>query len=1072
MENEHKKRLAEANEEAARRAEIAKGVAESGPWGLPRRDFLKRAVLGSVSLATAAPWMQEVLAGDGQVRLAPQHFIPVEKHLPPEWIRVLFEKGEPEWFSGKQLDVVGMPVGGVCAGQVYLLGDGRLGCWDIFNQNFNTGYGAVNWKEGRGPEWKVRGGKLIYERPVRQGFAIEARAGGRIVRRTLDREGFPNVRFRGEYPIGRVEYPDPALPVRVSLEAFSPFIPLDAKNSSFPAVLLGYTVSNPGETEAEIALVGWLSNSVCYYSASSYGKLLEKTSRLVSRDGWAGATLSARWKAGAAAPRPPEVFADFEGKDYGDWRAEGKAFGKGPARGTLPNQQPVSGFQGKGLVNSFLGGDAPTGRLVSPQFVIRRPYISFLIGGGADSDKTCMKLVVDGKTVRSASGANRERLRPQNWDVSEFLGKRAHLEIVDQASGPWGHINVDRIEFRDTPAGVSEETLPREADFGEMGLYALGGGRIETFDRLPGEATALEELFAPKPAGLGPKGSGATVRLRARLRPGETRTFWFAVAWHMPNMYRGGRWVGNHYARLFQGCEATAGRLADRLEDLTRQTRLWRDTYYDSTLPWWLLDRIHAPAANLATTTCQWWHNGRFWAWEGCGCCAGTCGHVWNYAQAMARLFPELERSVREMQDFAEGVGLHEDGSIGFRGEGWTLWAGDAQGGYILKAYREHLCSPESGFLNRNWPRIRKAMEFLIRQDRDNNGLIEGAQHQTYDENYYGPNTFVGALYLGALRAAEEMARAVGEVEFARRCRKLFEVGSKLSVKRLFNGEYFIQEVDLKKHPDWQYGEGCLADQMFGQNWAHQTGLGYLYPPETVRKALKSVWKYCWAPDVTRYNEAHPPERWFVSKGDAGLFTCTWPKARYRGRKETRYRNEVWTGIEYQVASHMAREGMLTEALAICRAVHERYRPPRFNPWNEVECGDHYARAMASWGMLLGLSGFEYDGPAGRLGFAPRLTPENFRCAFTGAEGWGAIAQTRRGSEQVNSVAVRWGKLRLQSLRFELPKGKKVSFVEVTCGDRKIPAAFQTDGAQCLIKLAAETTVHAGQTLSARLAWS
>ncbi len=144
---------------------------------------------------------------------------------------------------------------------------------------------------------------------------------------------------------------------------------------------------------------------------------------------------------------------------------------------------------------------------------------------------------------------------------------------------------------------------------------------------------------------------------------------------------------------------------------------------------------------------------------------------------------------------------------------------------------------------------------------------------------------------------------------------------------------------------------------------------------DTVRPTLDSIWKYCWAPDVGLQNEKHKPERWFAYPGEAGLFTCTWPKSKHLGPESTRYRNEIWTGIEYQVANHMAYEGMLTEALAICRAVHDRYHPSKHNPFNEIECGDHYARALASWGVLLGLAGFEYHGPQRHLGFLPRTGP-------------------------------------------------------------------------------------------------
>jgi fructan beta-fructosidase len=144
------------------------------------------------------------------------------------------------------------------------------------------------------------------------------------------------------------------------------------------------------------------------------------------------------------------LIADFEGEDYGEWKAEGTAFGDRPARGTLPGQMHVSGFKGKGLVNTFLGGDGATGTLTSPTFKIERNYITFLIGGGAHAGQTCMNLLVDGKVARTATGPNdrpggSEMLDRANWDVKDLKGKQGALQIVDQATGGWGHINVDHI---------------------------------------------------------------------------------------------------------------------------------------------------------------------------------------------------------------------------------------------------------------------------------------------------------------------------------------------------------------------------------------------------------------------------------------------------------------------------------------------------------------------------------------------------------------------------------------------------------------------------------------------------
>ena len=1041
---------------------------------LDRREFM--AAAGGMAMGAMASGLP-LVAGPFEplgAREDGDHFVPAEKKLTGEWTRALFARGERTWYSGEELKTIGMPVGGICAGQLYLTGDGRLAHWGIFNQAHNTGYGRVNYEVGKGPEATVRGGKIVPAASVDQGFALQVRAGGKRFVRSLDRRGFPGVRFSGEYPIGRVEYRDESIPVEVRLEAFSPFIPLNAADSALPATVMQYVVRNTSETRVEVLLAGWLQNAVCLYSGPQFGERVIRSNRRVQGDGLTS-LLCEMHKVEVPeekAERPPHCFADFEGDDYGDWKVEGHSFGKSPASGTLKGQQSVSGFQGKGLVNTFLGGDGPRGKLTSPPFEIERPYIGFLIGGGSHEGKTCVNLLVEGKVVRAATGVNNERLQPHNWDVRDLSGEMARIEIVDDASGGWGHINCDQIEFRDSPMTPDPGELHLQPDYGSLSLSVLGDGSCHTsLPSGPLPDGLFEESAETSEKPVDDLLRGAVGR-SITLEPGEEKEVTFVVAWEQPNLYSGATLVGNRGASRFGDAAAVAIYVARNFERLAGETRLWHETYYDSTLPRWLLDRLHSTVSILASGTCQWWGNGRFWGWEGVGCCRGTCGHVWNYAHALARLFPELERSVREQQDFAPEAGFDpETGAIRFRGEGWDHWAGDSQGGYILKAYREHLLSTNDGFLRRNWQRIRKAMEFLIEQDADGDGLIEGKQHQTYDQNYYGANTMVGSLYLGALGAAWAMAREIVDGAFEKTCREIFQVGGKNSVKRLFNGEYFIQEVDLGKHPDWQYANGCLADQLFGVGWARQVGLGYLYPREKVLSALKSIWKYCWAPDVGPQNGTHKPERYFALPGEAGLFTCTWPKGKHLGSRSTRYRNEVWTGIEYQVAGHMAWEGMVTEALAICRGIHERYHPAKHNPWNEVECGDHYARALASWGVLIGLAGFDYHGPMGRIRFAPRITPKAFRSVFTAAEGWGSLAQEREGNTQTNRIEVKWGRLRVGKVLLALPEGASLKRATITMDGKEFDAQARGLGQMVLVDMAPDTLIHKGSTLQVTSKW-
>ncbi|MBE0534854.1 MAG: hypothetical protein IH624_04230 [Phycisphaerae bacterium] len=1026
---------------------------------MKRREFLKMTALGSAGLvAGGLRGVSRYGCVQAAIVQAPDHFVPVEKKLPQNWVKGLFAKGGKTVYSGKSLDTIGMPCGGICSGQLYLTGEGRFGYWDIFNVGKFTGYGATNYELGRVPA-----------QPVDNGFAVRVRSGDKDLVRSLDRKGFSSVQFCGEYPVAYVDYASQDVPVKVSLECFSPFIPLNAPDSGLPSTILQFTIKNLSSANAEVTLAGWLQNAVCMHTGGSFNGQI--SNQLLKHGEMTMVQGSAQAAETPTGDRPAIVFADFEGADYGEWTAQGEAFGKGPARGTLANQQEVSGFAGKGLVNTFLGGDDKLqGKLTSPLFAVERMFVSFLIGGGSH-DKTCMNLIVDGKVVRTAKGKNNERLEWQSWNVKEFEGKQARIEIVDAESGGWGHINVDQIEFGDKPRSGPSGKLSEQHDFGTMGLAVFGNGVLVSSLSLPeGELQGAFIDGGLADDGKATKALGQLLRgavgKKMTLKAGEKQQVTFVLSWCFPHRRTRNQLVGNAYARRFKQANEVAEYIVDNFDRLAGQTRLWHDTYYDSTLPHWLLDRLHSTASTLASETCQWWGNGRFWAWEGVGCCHGTCTHVWNYEHTMARLFPELERSVREMQDYEPAAGFDEaTGLVRFRGEDWNMWAADGQAGTVLKAYREHQVSTDDAFLKRNWPRIRKSLEFLIKEDGNSDGILEGKQHNTYDIDFYGANPMIGSLYLGALRAGEEMALELGDKAFAEQCRTIFAAGMKYTEEKLFNGEYFVQLVDHIRHPDAQYGDGCLSDQVFGQGWAFQTGLGHVYPKEQTRATLEAIWKYNWAPDVGPQNQVHAPERWFARPGEAGLFTCTWPRSKHMGAKSVRYRDEIWTGIEYQVAGHMAWEGMVTEALAICRGIHERYHPSKHNPWNEIECGDHYARGMASWGVLLGLCGFEYHGPKGRIAFGPRVTPEDFKAPFTAAEGWGSIAQKRTGRTQVNRIDVSWGRLRLNEIEVTLPERTTPKTVKAKAGDRELSVKTRKQGDGLVVSLPPSTAVEAGRSV-------
>ncbi|NQT16834.1 MAG: hypothetical protein HQ582_29020, partial [Planctomycetes bacterium] len=606
--------------------------------GMGRREFIQW-VGASAAVLSAGPRSLAAFAGPFNAADTVDHCVPPDKKLKPEWIQALTARGEPTVYSGGDLTTIGMPVGGIGAGQLYLTGDGRLAHWDLFNTK-TPGYGYRT--SGEEPQ-----------RTVEQGFAIRVESPAGTVVRPLSAEGFPGVRFRGDYPTARVWYEDKKLPVSVTLDAFSPFIPLNAADSTLPATVMQFTVKNTSAEPVDVTLAGWLENAVARHSAEERSG--RRTNRLIKRPSMVAVLGEAEETEPSTPDRPAIVLADFEDDDYGDWKVEGEAFGAGPAAGTLANQQRVEGFQGKGLVNTFLGGDQPHGKLTSPPFRIERKFIAFLVGGGNHRDETCINLLVDGEVVRTAIGNNREQLTWRHWNCDDLAGKEAQIEIVDQESGGWGHINIDQIEMCDRPKSARTGPLEVQPDFGTMALaladddpqalssVSLPDGPLPDalFD-VDGLATSDE---ATKPFGQPLRGA---VGRKIALKPGEEEQLTFAVTWFFPNRPPS----GHYYATRFRNAAEVARYVAENLDRLAGQTRLWHDTYYDSTLPHWLLDRLHSTVSTLATSTCEWWANGRFWAYEGVRCCHGTCGHVWNYEHAMARLFPQLERSVREMQDF------------------------------------------------------------------------------------------------------------------------------------------------------------------------------------------------------------------------------------------------------------------------------------------------------------------------------------------------------------------------------------------------------------------------------------
>jgi uncharacterized protein (DUF608 family) len=1041
------------------------------PFAAPtRREFLA-ATAGALAAAAgrdafAGPfvYLQESALENDYLRL-----IPADKKLSPAWVASLTARGEPKVYKGDDLDRIGMPVGGLCAGQMYLSGDGRLWLWDVMNQ-YGNGVG------GRGQNGENYISPLKATSPVEEGFAIRTNWRGATAVHTLDRIGFPGATFRGEYPIGKITFSRADCPVEVTLEAFSPFCPLELEDSSLPATILQYEVFNGTKDPVEVELAGWLRNPVCLGSRAT--RPVRFVNRMIeSKDAAALLCEAVRPPESTSSSRPDVVFANFEGESYGDWKAEGLAFGDRPSRGSA-GVQKLSGFEGRGVVNSYANSDEPKGKLVSPQFTIDRNYINFLIGGGAHREKTCIRMVIGGEVVATATGRNSDQMDWASFDVREHRGKTARLEIVDDESGGWGHIDIDRIEFSDRqrlPRSAPE--LEAEGDFGTVCLGIVRNGVGSLFGASTVQGDVPHGCFYTVSPPTAQAGDGAPVTApgcagaRASLAPGARRTFTFVLAWHFPNLRLPGfaQPVGRHYAARFESAHAVFEYIRKNLDALAARTRLWRDTWYDSTLPYWLLDRTFSNTSILATSTCYRFRDGRFWAFEGVGCCHGTCTHVWNYAWAMGRTFPELEHLLRERTEY--GAAFDETtGIIAMRGEFDRSPAVDGQAGVILRTWRDHLMSKDSEYLKKYWSKAKRAMQYLIQKDTGRDGILDGDQPNTLDAAWFGKISWISSLYVAALRACELMAAEMGDAAFSAECAELWKKGSTNITKELFNGEFYTQIPDPAHLDAIGADHGCHVDQVFGQSWAWHAGLGRILPEKETVEALRSLYKYNFAPDVGPFRAAFKEGRPYALAGDGGLLMCTWPKG---GKREdwkkhwqTMYFNECMSGFEWQAAAHMVWEGLVTEGLAVARAIHDRYDARLRNPYNEIECSDHYSRAMASYGLFLAVCGFELHGPKQQIGFAPRLSPADFRCPFVAPEGFGTYSQKSASAGTTEYLLeVRHGALSVRTLSVEKDGMGSAASVEAWAGGVPIHAGLAKEGRRAVLAFGEALRITPGKPL-------
>jgi uncharacterized protein (DUF608 family) len=873
--------------------------------GIERRKFLRNVTLTMAgALSARLPVLGRSIA-NGALLLssAPD----------AAWIASLYERGNATTYlkSKNELQYIGMPVGGIMCGTLYLGGDGRLWLWDVFNKNQE----GIEPKEvdynadvlGGGKKVRSRDGACYIApskniRPLDQGFALQLTYGEHTMIRKLDEESWPEISFEATYPMAVIRYIDPALPVQLSLTAYSPFIPLNEDDSGLPVTILSFEIKNTGKVPVTATLLGWLENKTAIYSA---GDAQERVNTIVGGQRWKGVQAAVRTKQDDDAAFRRQY-------DYGDMCIAGEH-------------------------DAVLNTAMPDGQLAGASFT--QAYTQPSV-------------------------------------------KDTHTKLV------------------------------------------------------------------------------ASVATRRSILPGKDIRTNYAISWHTPNLhFKDIQGEGRYYANKFPDAVAVMQYVQDNRERLGRESRLWKETWYNATLPWWFMERTFMNISTLATTTAHRFRSGRFYAWEGVGACEGTCTHVWQYAQAVGRIFPALERDTRSRVDL--GIAQMPDGGILFRGEAEKRPAIDGQAGTVLRIYREHQMSSDHAFLQHNWPNIKKAAQFIINQDRNGDGMEDVPMENTLDAVWDGEIAWIVGLCIAAVKAAGLMAAEMKDTAFETICNDYTEKGRRNMETQLFNGEYFIHQPDKVKGRSviGSYNT-CHIDQVYGQSWAFQVGMDRVISQDKTLSALKALYRYNFMKDVGPYIAAHPGGRPYALAGEAGMVMNTNPRKEefpfgIKDAWQLGYFNECMTGFEHQVASHMMAEGMTEEALTLTRAVHDRYHAAKRNPFNEIECSDHYARAMASYGTFITACGFRYHGPKGYIAFAPAMSTQQFKAPFVTAEGWGTYSQEKGR----HSLQLKYGVLQLQTLCFRHEGAK-----QVLLGDKKTPVPFSETNGEVVIQLAKPVRVEAGHT--------
>lgn len=488
-------------------------------------------------------------------------------------------------------------------------------------------------------------------------------------------------------------------------------------------------------------------------------------------------------------------------------------------------------------------------------------------------------------------------------------------------------------------------------------------------------------------------GSGALAS-SVTLKPGEKREIRFTLSWFFPNhIALDRRFMGHMYSNWFRDAGDVDSFLCLNYERHRAETEKFARTLASTSLGDPIAFCWSSQLSTLVFNT--WWiKDGSYAIWEGLGCCGLSTTDVdYSGSFPVVALFPNLKLSqMRQIIGFQNRLGqvphnyssdLHRVGTTGFMRV-------DLNPQFVMMVCRDYLWTADRDFLAQMWPHVVRAMAYTESLDTNGDGLPDrNTGLQSYDQwRMRGSPSYVASLWIGALRAAVRIAMDLGEKDEAARWSKVLMKASANFDKLLFNGEYYSLWVDGPIRD-----EVCMTDQLSGEWFSHLIGLHSSLSREKVDRAIESVFHYNFNPEFGLHNATAPQK----------------PR-KYLLALENLQAGGVWSGIEYDFASFLMDHGRYADGLKIVETTHRRYLRAG-QPWNQVECGGHYSRAMSSWATMLAATGFKPDFPNNRLTIMPRVTGD-FHAPWITKAAYGTVQRTGR----TLSVRCVSGKLEIKQL--------------------------------------------------------